>query len=319
MGATGATGPQGPAGPGITWSSDTSGSVSAQPNVGYLLRAANTVVQLPTQAAVGDTVRLVGTGAGSWTIQQQAGQTIDADLLLRPGRSLGQMISPADVQTNQVSMSRDGQVIFFSGSRSSDGSAVLMISTDGAQTWRQVTSPYASQANAFVLGLKVSGNGQVLVVTGSNNSGYLDAMRSLDGGATWQMLRAAPTQWTGEIAMSDDGAVIALPFYSSGDKVARLNSVADIVKSGLVWVPQTRWAEEVVEEIAAFPFAPHDDLVDTVSMAMRHVTRPRLRPAFPAWLAWRLPREKEGGKREKEGRTVLAEPGVTRQSPSGPA
>ena len=33
-------------------------------------------------------------------------------------------------------------------------------------------------------------------------------------------LRAASTQWNGEIVMSDDAAVIALPFYSSGDKVA---------------------------------------------------------------------------------------------------
>lgn len=58
------------------------------------------------------------------------------------------------------------------------------------------------------------------------------------------------------------------PHRGSGDKLARLNSVADIVKSGLCWVPQTRWAEEVVEEIAGFPFMAHDDLVDTTVMAL---------------------------------------------------
>ena len=58
------------------------------------------------------------------------------------------------------------------------------------------------------------------------------------------------------------------PHRGSGDKLARLNSVADIVASGMVWMPQTRWAEEVVEEIAGFPFMSHDDLVDSTVMAL---------------------------------------------------
>ena len=58
------------------------------------------------------------------------------------------------------------------------------------------------------------------------------------------------------------------PHRGSGDKLARLNSVADIVASGIVWIPETRWAEEVVEEIAGFPFMSHDDLVDSTVMAL---------------------------------------------------
>jgi len=58
------------------------------------------------------------------------------------------------------------------------------------------------------------------------------------------------------------------PHRGTGDKLARLNSVADIVASGLVWAPPTRWAEEVIEEIAGFPFMSHDDLVDSTVMAL---------------------------------------------------
>lgn len=58
------------------------------------------------------------------------------------------------------------------------------------------------------------------------------------------------------------------PHRGTGDKMARLNSVADIVRSGLCWVPETRWAEEVVEEIAGFPFVSNDDLVDSTVMAL---------------------------------------------------
>ena len=53
------------------------------------------------------------------------------------------------------------------------------------------------------------------------------------------------------------------------DKFARVNSVAPIVESGLVWIPDTRWGEEVIEECAAFPAGEHDDYVDTVTQALR--------------------------------------------------
>jgi len=58
------------------------------------------------------------------------------------------------------------------------------------------------------------------------------------------------------------------PHRGTGDKVARLNSVSDIVASGLCWVPETRWAEELVEEIAGFPYMGHDDIVDSTVMAL---------------------------------------------------
>jgi predicted phage terminase large subunit-like protein len=52
------------------------------------------------------------------------------------------------------------------------------------------------------------------------------------------------------------------------DKISRLNAVSDLFASKRVWVPETRWAEEVVDEVASFPGGDHDDYVDSVSMAM---------------------------------------------------
>ncbi len=52
------------------------------------------------------------------------------------------------------------------------------------------------------------------------------------------------------------------------DKIARVNAVTDLFASGVIWCPPTRWAEEVVEECAAFPSGDHDDLVDSTTQAL---------------------------------------------------
>ena len=52
------------------------------------------------------------------------------------------------------------------------------------------------------------------------------------------------------------------------DKFVRLNSVSDLFSSGKVWAPDKRWAREVIEQMAAFPNADHDDLVDSSVQAL---------------------------------------------------
>ncbi len=52
------------------------------------------------------------------------------------------------------------------------------------------------------------------------------------------------------------------------DKISRVNAVSDLFASGIVWCPGTRFAEEVIEEFAAFPAGEHDDLVDSSTQAL---------------------------------------------------
>ena len=52
------------------------------------------------------------------------------------------------------------------------------------------------------------------------------------------------------------------------DKISRVNAVSDLFASGVVWCPNTRWAEEVIEEFAGFPNMAHDDLVDSTTQAL---------------------------------------------------
>ena len=52
------------------------------------------------------------------------------------------------------------------------------------------------------------------------------------------------------------------------DKHVRVNSCAPVFESGMVWAPETKFAEEVIEECAAFPHGDNDDLVDSMTQAV---------------------------------------------------
>ena len=52
------------------------------------------------------------------------------------------------------------------------------------------------------------------------------------------------------------------------DKFSRMNACSPVFESGMVWCPETRWAEEVIEECAAFPNGEHDDLADSMTQAI---------------------------------------------------
>jgi len=57
------------------------------------------------------------------------------------------------------------------------------------------------------------------------------------------------------------------------DKIVRLNAVSDLFHSGVVWRPDTRWAEDVAEEVAAFPSGEYDDYVDSTTQALLRFRR----------------------------------------------
>jgi predicted phage terminase large subunit-like protein len=52
------------------------------------------------------------------------------------------------------------------------------------------------------------------------------------------------------------------------DKISRVNSVADLFRSGIVWAPDKRWAHELIEECNDFPSGANDDQVDSTTMAL---------------------------------------------------
>lgn len=69
--------------------------------------------------------------------------------------------------------------------------------------------------------------------------------------------------------------------YNPGraDKVQRLSIVANIIKAGRVWVPESMarkgyvrdWAEGMISQVCSFPNTDHDDFCDAMSQALRYL------------------------------------------------
>jgi len=57
----------------------------------------------------------------------------------------------------------------------------------------------------------------------------------------------------------------------SQDKLSRLYSVQHLFAEGMVFAPDRPWADMVITQVGQFPKGKHDDLVDTVSQALRHM------------------------------------------------
>jgi len=52
------------------------------------------------------------------------------------------------------------------------------------------------------------------------------------------------------------------------DKVSRVHAISPLLEAGMVWAPDTTFADELIEEVAAFPNGEHDDLVDSMTQAL---------------------------------------------------
>ena len=65
-----------------------------------------------------------------------------------------------------------------------------------------------------------------------------------------------------------DIPVINFTPSKGNDKHARVNAVAPLFESGMIWAPDQKFAEEAIEECAAFPNGDYDDLVDSTTQAI---------------------------------------------------
>ena len=79
--------------------------------------------------------------------------------------------------------------------------------------------------------------------------------------------KASGTPLTHELRQMDIPVMTFTPSRGN-DKHVRVNSCAPLFEAGLIWAPDEQFAEEVIEQCASFPYGDHDDLVDSMTMAI---------------------------------------------------
>ena len=79
--------------------------------------------------------------------------------------------------------------------------------------------------------------------------------------------QASGTPLTHELRMMGIPVVNYRP-TKGRDKVTRVHSASPVFEAGMVWAPDAIFAEEVIEECAAFPYGENDDFVDSTTQAI---------------------------------------------------
>jgi predicted phage terminase large subunit-like protein len=125
-----------------------------------------------------------------------------------------------------------------------------------------------------------------LTVWGEHQTGYylLDVLRErLDFPPLRSRVVAKAAFWKPDALLVEDTAagqsliqvlkletsLAVLPVQPLGDKQSRASAVSPLFESGRVFIPQTAsWLADYIDELCAFPAAPHDDQVDSSSQAL---------------------------------------------------
>lgn len=98
-----------------------------------------------------------------------------------------------------------------------------------------------------------------------------DELRRLYQHATWKTILIVPqgskTQRLNAVSILFSGDVKKMP--EPGNPSATI----DVWSGGMVYAPNTQWADDVIQQVSAFPRGDHDDYVDTVSQCLDWVRK----------------------------------------------
>lgn len=188
------------------WVDVTAAAVQAQSNTGYVARndAAQVVVTLPANPAVGDVVRVKGAGLGGWSIAQNPGQAVDTQSL---GGMAGAIWTAREPKGNWLSVasSADGRKLV-----AAQYEGKMYMSSDSGISWTVCTARPACESDRSWWTLASSADGSRLVATGDDL-----IYTSNDSGVSWTACTAKPAcepgrYWTNVVSSADGSKLVAV-------------------------------------------------------------------------------------------------------------
>jgi hypothetical protein len=177
----------------LAWQLVSGTTFQAQPRYGYLLTNTSTVsVALPTNATLGDIVRVSGGGSGGWRITQAANQSIRTAALITVLGTNGAWTSTgvSSASWRALASSVDGSRLY-----AASLAGVIIYSTNGGVNWVNSSSP--SSTNWVSLACSADGS----KVVAATATGYV--FTSANYGVNWTAVLGAAS-WTA-VASSASG------------------------------------------------------------------------------------------------------------------
>jgi photosystem II stability/assembly factor-like uncharacterized protein len=189
---------------------NSAGILNAKPNTSYMAQMSNGVINfiLPSNAALGDQVSIIGKGESNWTVQPEAGQNIRLESFGGDVGSGSIAFAPANrlsknISFNSIATSSDGSFLSASSNKG------IFISKDYGQNWIQTDAP-----NKYYFSITMSHDGSKIVAIAYLAS-YSGIYVSNDFGATWSLSSAAARNYR-SVAISGDGSFLAASAHTDG-------------------------------------------------------------------------------------------------------
>lgn len=174
---------------------------------------------------------------------------------------LGTVIAALDTAIEEGDKNDWNALVTFGAFAGEEGEPKLILTSAGK--WRVQLAELVTRVAEVCTYRKVD---YLLIERRTRGKDVHDEIVRLFANAKWQTILV-------DVTATKIARLKAVSHLFSGDLKRDAVSGIDMYSGGCIYAPPKEWADEVVDQVASFPMAAHDDYVDCVSMALGWVRK----------------------------------------------